>query len=134
MEQVATSKQVKVDTVINYLLDVYMNGWPLEFDRLPRLPAAEGFEARPPKSFGGSTSGGSNAAPSRVRTGVSDGGSTSADPRRSGRPPSRAAAASSEESRRSSSAVGASARAGSIFTLPTLFLPSSSSTDRNVSK
>ena len=41
VEQVATSKQVKVDTVINYLLDVYMNGWPLEFDRLPRLPAAD---------------------------------------------------------------------------------------------
>ena len=72
-----------------------------------RLLLRDGLRDAPAKSRQ-QHSGGSNAAPSRVRTGVSDGGSTSADPRRSGRPPSRAAAASSGESRRSSSAVGAS--------------------------
>eukprot|EP01043_Picozoa_sp_COSAG02_P008478 COSAG02_NODE_272_length_26345_cov_761.363179_5_plen_1026_part_00 len=37
VDEVASAKTVKTDTVIGYLLDVYMNGWPLEFDRLPRL-------------------------------------------------------------------------------------------------
>jgi hypothetical protein len=37
VDEVASAKAVKTDTVIGYLLDVYMNGWPLEFSRLPRL-------------------------------------------------------------------------------------------------
>ena len=37
VDEVARAKAVKTDTVIGYLLDVYMNGWPLDFGRLPRL-------------------------------------------------------------------------------------------------
>jgi ATP-dependent DNA helicase RecQ len=37
VDEVARAKAVKTDTVIGYLLDVYMNGWPLDFSRLPRL-------------------------------------------------------------------------------------------------
>ena len=46
VDEVASAKAVKTDTVIGYLLDMYMNGWPLEFSRLPRLRSEDAKAVR----------------------------------------------------------------------------------------